>query len=398
MNTARPKIIELAEYVPESFPREEITDSVGEILWRNYGDQVAVEFPSPRTDGKWRLTAQGWVGYIPLTRELGFALQPRVTLGNLFRMLEYAYRLKSFRFLQGLIGCQSLEEFYEQLAKVLALRVLDRGRKGFYRAYLPETERLPYVRGRLNVQQAAQTPWDVKLQCHYEEHTSNIEENQILAWTLWRIARSGMCTERVLPTVRRAYRALQGFVTLAPHHPQVCVGRLYNRLNEDYQPLHALCRFFLEHSGPSHEMGDRTMLPFLVNMSRLYELFVAEWLNAHPPNDLEIKVQERVDIDQENTLYFRIDLVLCDATTGVARYVLDTKYKTPSAPAPNDVAQVVTYAQAKDCHKAVLVYPTSLSKPLDAWVGDIHVRSLTFSLTRDLEHAGQTFVQNLLAA
>lgn len=396
MNAARPRTIELTEYVAELLPLEAIPDTVGEVLWRNYGDQVAVDFPSPKTNGQWRLTAQGWVGYIPLTPELGLSLQPKVELGNIFRMLEYAYRLRSFRLLDSLIDCHSLEEFYERLANVLARRVLDRGRKGFYRTYLAETERLPYVRGRLNLRQAIQAPWDVKLQCHYEEHTSDIEENQILAWTLWRIARSGMCTERVLPTVRRAYRALQGLATLTPYTPQACVGRLYNRLNDDYQPLHALCRFFLEHSGPSHEIGDHTMLPFLVNMERLYELFVAEWLKAHPSHDFELKAQEKVDIDQAGTLHFDIDLVLYDSA-GTTRCVLDTKYKTPSSPAPSDVAQVMAYAEAKGCREAVLVYPVPLDKPLDKCIGNIHVRSLTFSLDGDLEGAGQVLVQNLLA-
>jgi 5-methylcytosine-specific restriction enzyme subunit McrC len=397
MSGSRPELIRLEEYVPAYYPPAKIPHAIGEMLYRNYRAQVTVDFPSPKTDDQWRLIAQGWVGYIPLTPELGFALEPKVELSNIFRMLEYAYRLKSFRFLEGLIGCQSLKEFYEELASILSHRVLDRGRKGFYRAYLPEAERLPYVRGRLEVRQLVQTPWDVKLQCHYEEHTSDIEENQILAWTLWHVARSGMCTERVLPTVRQAYRALQGFVTLVPFSPQACIGRLYNRLNQDYQPLHALSRFFLEHSGPSHEIGDRTMLPFLVNMERLFELFVAEWLKVRLPKDLELKAQEKVDIDRTSTLHFDIDLVLYDAT-GTARCVLDTKYKTPSAPAPSDIAQAMAYAEVKGCREAVLVYPASLDKPLDQHIGNIHVRSLTFSLDGDLEFAGQAFVRSLLAA
>ncbi len=53
-----------------------------------------------------------------------------------------------------------------------------------------------------------------------------------------------------------------------PVGPDSCDGRTYNRLNADYEPMHALCRFFLNNSGPTHERGDRPMLPFLVNMSR----------------------------------------------------------------------------------------------------------------------------------
>jgi 5-methylcytosine-specific restriction enzyme subunit McrC len=208
MIESRPKIIELTEYTPIRFPPRDISPLIGEMLWRNYGAQVAVDFPSPITDGQWQLTSQGWVGFIPLTPELGISLQPKVELKNLFGMLEYGYRLK-IRFLEGLWDSNSLEEFYERLANILARRVLDRGRKGFYRAYIPRNEKSGFIRGRMDLPAAIRRPWDTRIRCHYEEHTPDIPENQILAWTLSRIARSGACTERVQPTIRRAYRALQ---------------------------------------------------------------------------------------------------------------------------------------------------------------------------------------------
>lgn len=403
MSAVSPRIIELVEYVPVFLAQSEIPYGVGEALWRNYQKQVDVEFPSPKTGNRWRLTARGWVGHIPLTSDFHLALRPKVQLGNLLGMLEYAYDLKSFRFLEGLFDCQSLSDFYERLADILACRILNRGRQGFYCAYLPKTEELPYVRGRINVQQVISKPWDVKVQCDYEEHTADVEENQILAWTVWCIARSGLCTERVLPTVRRAYHLLQGLVTLQPKSPQACVGRQYNRLNEDYRLLHALCRFFLEQIGPSYEMGERSMLPFLVDMARLYERFVAEWLKAHRETillseGLDIKSQERLYVGEGKDIYFDIDLVLKDVATGVSKYVLDTKYKAPTAPASSDIAQVVAYAEAKGCKEAVLVYPMPLIEPLDIRVGRIRIRSLTFSLAGDLEQAGYRFLEDVLYA
>lgn len=390
------RTITLTEYVHRQLPPEAIPHEVGESLWNNYRNQVEVDFPSPKTDGQWVLTSKGWVGHIPLSPEIGFSLQPKVSLDNLFRMLEYAYRLQSFRFLDDLVGCHSLEEFYERLANVLAKRVLDRARKGFYRAYLPENERLPYVRGRLDIRQVMQKPWSAKLRCHYEEHTPNVEENQILAWTLDRIARSHMCSKRVQPTVRRAYQSLRGLVSPQPFSPQDCVGRLYNRLNDDYHPMHALCRFFLEHSGPTHEMGDRTVLPFLVNMARLFELFVAEWLKANLPDSLLLNVQEKVEVGEENVMRFDIDLVMSDAETGETYCVLDTKYKTKERPDQRDVSQVIAYAEIKGCNHAVLIYPDPLPNPLDVQVGQIRVQSSTFLLEGDLEKNGKAFMEALL--
>ena len=63
---------------------------------------------------------------------------------------------------------------------------------------------------------------------------------------------SGICTERTLPRVRMAYHALRGSVTVR---------------------------------GPTHEPGGKLMLPFLVDMARLFELFVAEWLQQHLVQD-----------------------------------------------------------------------------------------------------------------
>lgn len=365
------------------------------MIWQNYGSQILIDEPSFKNSKQWCLTAKGWVGHIPLTRELEIVLMPKVEISNIFGMLEYAYRLKSFKFLDGITASDSLEEFYETLAKFFAHRVLDRGRKGFFRSYQPRKDRIPYIRGRFDVRRSCQKPWEVKPDCQYEEHTSDVEDNQILAWTLRRILQSGMCTERSLPQVRRAYQSLQGLATPIPCNPHDCIGRLYNRLNQDYQPMHALCRFFLEQSGPSHRIGDRTMIPFLVDMPQLYELFVAEWLKAQKLTDFVVKSHEEVVIGQEGRINFNIDLVIYEKETQQARFVLDTKYKAPAHPGNDDINQVVTYATTKDCHEAVLIYPKPLN--LDERIGKIRVRSLTFSLDGDLEKAGSKFLEKLFS-
>ena len=389
--------IELKEYETRRFPKGEISEELGMMIWQNYASQISIDEPSFKNGDQWCLTPNGWAGHMPLTPEFEISLLPKVDIKNLFGMLEYAYWVnsKSLKFLDGLTDCDSLEEFYETLAKFLALRVLDRGRKGFFRSYQPRKDRIPYVRGRFDVRKSCQKPWVVKPECSYEEHTSDVEDNQILAWTLRRILQSGACTERSLPQVRRAYQSLRGLATPIPCDPQDCMSRLYNRLNEDYQPMHALCRFFLEHSGPSHRIGDRTMVPFMVDMARLYELFVAEWLKAKMPPDYLVRPHEEVVIDQGGRVRFNIDLVVYDRDSQKALFVLDTKYKATDHPGNDDISQVVTYATTKDCDEAVLIYPKPLN--MDIRIGKIRVRSLTFSLDGDLEEAGRIFLEDLFS-
>ncbi|MGF1939426.1 MAG: hypothetical protein RM347_034645 [Nostoc sp. ChiQUE02] len=76
--------------------------------------------------------------------------------------------------------------------------------------------------------------------------------------------------------------------------------------------------------------------------------------------------------------------------------MLDTKYKAASKPATADISQMIAYAQAKRCQEAILIYPVPLAEPLNIKVGTIQIRTLTFSLTGDLEQAGYRFLQDLL--
>ncbi|MEM7713830.1 MAG: restriction endonuclease [Cyanobacteria bacterium P01_A01_bin.68] len=389
------KIIELTEYKTELFTKDEIPESIGIELYQKYRKQIDIEFPNYKTENQWQLKAKGWVGYIPLNYQLAVKINPKVSIDNIFVMLKYAYKLKSFTFIEGLMNCDSLQGFYNNLAYTVAQLILNRVRKGLYRIYIPETQHLAYVRGRLDISETIKQPWNVKLKSHYQEQTIDIEDNQILLWTLFIISRNSLCSEEVSKIIRKAYHTLQSLVTIKYFSYEDCFKFNYNRLNQDYKLLHYLCRFFLENTSPIYNSGNRKTLPFLVNMAKLYELFVAEWLKINLPSNLILQSQKRVNIAKN--LNFQIDLVLYDISTNKNRYILDTKYKNPDSPSSDDVAQVVAYAVSQKCSEVILIYPTTLTHPLDKFVGNIRVRSLTFSLDKNIDEAGNTFLKQLLS-
>ncbi|MEB3829450.1 5-methylcytosine restriction system specificity protein McrC [Phormidium sp. CCY1219] len=136
------------------------------------------------------------------------------------------------------------------------------------------------------------------------------------------------------------------------------------------------------------------MLPFLVDMAKLYERFVAEWLKLHLPSDYSLTAQERIDIGRDKNISFNVDIVLYHKPTGMATYVLDTKYKRKIN--TNDMQQAIAYAVSKHCQQAILVDPEPLSHSIDEAIGNIRIRSLTFSLNSNLEEAGQAFLTTLI--
>ena len=389
------KTLELIEYQPRFLPKDALPTEIGEAIFRQYGSMIEVIFPSLATEGRWRLTSLGWVGHLPVTYDFALSIRPKVPLLNLFRMWEYAYNLQSFQFLQGLNSCGSIDELFDHLASILAKKVLDRGRKGLYRAYDPRQEQLPYARGRLDVAAALRRPWEPYLPWHYEEHTADITDNRILAWTLHLVSRSGLCHDDASRNVRRANHLLQSAATLEAFVASDCLGRLYHRLNEDYQPLHAFCRFFLDHCGPLHQTGDKGMLPFQANMSSLFEAFVAAWLQPHLPDHLVLRRQETIYFTGQAPFCFRLDLVLCERATNRPVCIMDTKYKGHAKPQESDIQQVVAYAHSLGCREAILIYPRELEQPIDAVIGETHVRALTFALEGDLEMAGERLLSEL---
>lgn len=389
------QIIELREFEPLRIPADAIPVEYHGVLHERLEPHVAVQYPSPKTDGCWELTSQGYVGFLPVGREFGISLQPKVPLSNLFRMLEVAFDLGEFKFLDGLKGFGSLDDFYEHLAMVFAQRVLARAQRGFYREYLNDTERLAYIRGRLDVVGHSRSPFTVSFPCEFQDHTADLPDNQLVAWTLRSILYGATCSDRLRLTTRRAYQGIREQVSLFPYTAADCVGRLYNRLNEDYRALHVLCRFFLESSGPTHKEGEREVMPFLVDMSSLFERFVARWLIMNPPAGLKPKAQEIVRFGVGNTVRFKMDIVMEEENTGNTTMVMDTKYKVTETPSSDDIQQVVAYAAAQKCSSCALIYPKMPPTPFNHLVGDIQVQTLSFEVDCQLEASGKTLLSHL---
>lgn len=385
--------IDLTEFGDATLPPDALTDADARLIEATYRGQLLVTPPSYQTSNRWLLQAQGCVGHMPLTPELTVVVAPKVAIENIFRMLEYAYDIDVL-LPQRDTQVATLRDFYDRLARLLAELVQQRSRQGIFRAYDSRADQLPMVRGRLDVREMARQPVIVALPCEYEDFSADTPHNQIIHWTLHHILRTGLCRPQTQRDVRHVYNALSGVVTLTPFTAEECIGRTYTRLNEDYRPMHLLCRFFLDNSGPAHQQGEIAMLPFLINMASLFEKFVARWLKAHLPAHLTLSIQEHKRFES-GALTIDIDLVIRQRFTRQVVAVLDTKYKHGSKPSNEDVFQITFYANSLYCHKAVLIYPAQLRQPLDETQRDVHIRSLTFDLSGNLDDAGQQFLAQL---
>ena len=389
-------ILELKEEEPFTFSEGDIDSETAKTLYDEHKKKISLECnPWNHT---YTLRSNGYIGYIPINEHYTIKIKPKVNVSNVFRMLEYAYKLKSFELLEGLTNIESTEDLFERFVNILARRILDRNRKGLYCDYIEKSDILPFLRGRTKIVSTTVSMLRGGLSptCEFEEYTSDLEENQILLWTLYQLRRFQIKRDDVKNVVRKAYRELIHKSSLNQIAPEACINRFYNRLNQDYKPLHGLCRFFLEHVGPGIEQGSYDFLPFVIHMPSLFESFVAEWLKENVPPEYKVKNQYTARFDIEGKFEFRIDIIISDAFTGESLCVLDTKYKVSPKPEESDIYQIFTYAATMETKNAFLVYPSAVSTKLDSTKRGIAVRSIVFDISKDPDEAGLAFLTELI--
>lgn len=395
---AMTRIMELTERAKTYFEEKEIAQETGEEILQRYGSKIDIEFPSPKTDYKWCLQPRGWIGEASLSNGYRLSILPKVPIKNIFRMLEYAYGLKSAIFHRDLVRSASLEEFFESLAIILARLVLERAKRGFQKKYLKTKEQLSVIKGRLDTRRLHEIAWTGKVRCDFAFQTVNVIDNQIPAYALNRILRTGLISDETRHLVQRAFRSLESVVTLKPRiDSHVFTNLSYNRLNADYEVIHSVSRFFIDNTGP--RQGDERLksLAFLVNMDQLFEQFVSEWLREHSPSYWRFESQERMAFTEQQAVQWAIDLVWYDRQSGKTICVADTKYKIGDS-LSSDSQQIVAYAAAMRTTTAFLVYPESPIADASFNVGDYRITCVSFPLDGDLDTAGRSALDTIIAS
>lgn len=130
---------------------------------------------------------------------------------------------------------------------------------------------------------------------------------------------------KVQRQIRLAHRVLGGLAESAPFRAEDCRGQLYHRLNREYDGLHGLCRFFLEHRGPQPVLGERTLPTFALHLPTRSERFAARWFQQVLPHPPYIEAKYRALREGSPGMTFHIYLMLRKGWRGRAIAVFDTK-------------------------------------------------------------------------
>lgn len=302
--------------------------------------------------GVFTLRATSWVGAIELD-SLRVRILPKVDdLQNVFMMFGAATGASEW---SPRSAGYAPEELVEGIAELL-LRTIDGAtRRGLVHGYRVKEERLPTLRGRLQIAKIASRPWDLlPIPSLFDDFTGDVPENRVL-----RAAVSQVRRWLVSPQARRLAAELDNrFIDVGLPADALLEADLVREspLNEHYRPALALARFVLESLGVSHTGGRVEAASFLVDMNLLYEQWIGAELFARLWPEIDVAEQDNVLLSRRPSVPMRPDLVF--RTRGRPVLVGDVKYKlTATGVARNaDYYQLLAYATALELPRGILVY------------------------------------------
>jgi 5-methylcytosine-specific restriction enzyme subunit McrC len=301
-----------------------------------------------------------YVGHFLLPSGTRVVVEPKIDAANVFRMLAYVYaREKQEVFLEAEVSYRPDQFLFEPLVELFNALVANRVRRGLFQDYVTYEENLSVFRGRLiaarHLQQNLARP--DRIFCRFSPSTHDVEDNQIVKWTLWFLLRAFPWSSL---TVQRLRANLHQFEAVSLKQPDRLSlrHRHYHRLNEDYRFLHDLCRLFLDRGSISETGGRVRFRGFLLDMNDLFEDFITTAFQVVGRASPLLVVSQATAYLSLYPLRIRPDITIRKGSATAS--VVDAKYKrSPQMYENHDFYQMLAYATALNCKQTFLIFPSA---------------------------------------
>ena len=342
------QIVSLAEYGEAT---ADLTPAQALAFRRLAGNRVNL-LPGD-TPNAWRIKASSYVGTV-VSPPLQLLIRPKVTTANLFYLLEsrgQALSLGAEVFDYDSTGdlIPSFATFYARHLE-LALAV------GIPREYREAEERMPTVRGRVNVPaQRRLAGLALPVECRFDDYTGDTQLTRILCAAANRLLR----LPGVTITTRQALQQIRGRLSEATDllPEDVRNETRFTRLNQHCRPAERLARLVLGGSTLLDATGSAGAAVFLVDMNVVFESFVESRLTRYLTRRLVVRPQKRDRLDTAGLVHIKPDLVFRNPSRQTV-YVADAKYKLTAdgLGRETDYYQLLAYLTALDQDEGVLIY------------------------------------------
>lgn len=206
-----------------------------------------------------------------------------IRIQNIYYMLAYAFQVLNEQGYKN-IATEEFDNTAELCAAILAKGISTQVKRGLGKEYIPKTEALSSLRGKLDISESIKTQTFLKKQmiCYYDDFSVNSAMNRIIKSTVLLLLKGDISKLR-----KKELRKLMVFfedVEIIDLY-SVNWNIQYNRNNQTYRMLIAICYLVFKGLLQTQSDGSTKLMDFLdeQRMHRLYEKFILEYYRKEHP-------------------------------------------------------------------------------------------------------------------
>lgn len=305
--------------------------------------------------GVFAVEASRMVGSVALG-DRQILVRPKIAdLNRLYFLLGYAQNPRIWR--DDSIALEPAAELLPAVAEAFARIATRAVELGLLHGYRTVAEHLPVLRGRIlaGAQMSRLYGLPVPIAVEYDDFTSDIAENQLLAMATRRLLAVPRVSEPTRKRLQRLRYTLAG--VSVPPKGSVKPSWRCSRLNRRYQSALRLAEIILAAKSFELHVGDLAVTGCLFDMWQIFEDFVTVAISeALARRDWRCRRQAQLYLDRRQDVGMRPDLQ-CSRAGGL-QAVVDAKYKAERPQGfPNaDLYQMLAYCTVLGIANGHLIY------------------------------------------
>lgn len=207
-----------------------------------------------------------------------------IPIQNVYYMLSYAFQVLNEQGYKN-IATEQFNNTAELMAAILAKGIAVQIKRGLGKEYLPQTEPLSALRGKIDIAESIKTQTMLKKQmiCTYDEFSVNGTMNRIIKSTVELLLRSDISKSRK----KELRKLMVYFGDVEPIDLYTVNWNIqYNRNNQTYRLLISICYLVVKGLLQTNSDGSTRLMEFVdeQRMCRLYEKFILEYYRKEYPD------------------------------------------------------------------------------------------------------------------
>lgn len=280
-----------------------------------------------------------------------------IPIQNIYYMLSYAFQVLNEQGYKN-IATEQFHNTAELMAAILEKGIAIQLKRGLGKEYIPQTEALSSLRGKIDIAESIKTQSMLRKQliCTYDEFSVNSTMNRIIKSTVELLLRSNISNQR-----KKKLRKLMVYfneVDFVDLHT-INWNIQYNRNNQTYCMLISICYLVVKGLLQTQSDGSTKLMEFLDEQRtcRLYEKFILEYYRKEFENQLTANASQipwQLDNEENSMLpVMQSDIML---QRGERILIIDAKYYEHSTQVQFDkhtlhsgnLYQIFTYVKNKE--------------------------------------------------